>query len=1444
MTTHHLGIDIGSTTVKVVVTDQFGEQIYSMYERHNARQAETLLRVLRAVERDFPTFAVKAAVCGSGGRVLAHSVGLPFVQEVVANAAAVSRLYTTVNTAVELGGQDAKVIFFRQNEHGKLVANDMRMNGSCAGGTGAFIDEIAALLQCPPDEFNALAEAGTQVYDISGRCGVFAKTDIQPLLLQGAKREDIALSTFHAIAKQTIGGLSQGLELRPPIIFEGGPLTFNPQLIKVFAERLNLRDEEIILPEHPETIVAFGTAMAIEQLFPDTTPMLISEIAEKLQQYMLEVNQEDDSDAAPLFRSDSEKETFTQRHQQEMKTVEEMTATGEKKTIDGYIGIDSGSTTSKFVLLNKKNEVIYRFYANNFGKPLDVLKQGLLEMHGHFAEKGIELNIKAFGTTGYGEKITAAAFGADYHTVETIAHTRGCLQFVPDASFILDIGGQDMKAIWVRDGVITNIMLNEACSSGCGSFLENFADTLGIPVQEIADHAFCSAVPAHLGSRCTVFMTSTIINEQRRGKNEDDIMAGLCRSIVENVFTKVIRLNNLKSLGNRIVVQGGTFRNAAVLRAFEEYVGQEVTLAPYPGEMGALGVALLAKENACDRDDVCTVSTFIGFDAIEHFDYHTDTKLHCGKCENNCALTVTRFSNGKFWTTGNRCERGISDSRDGARTASTTTNLFALRNQLLFKTYPYEIVSPPKNQIIGIPLVLEFWDSLPFWTTFFRALGYQVKISHPSSRKNYEAGLPYVASDTICFPAKLVHGHIIDLVEQGVDTIFMPYVMHFPPEGKDKLSPYVCSVVQGYPMVTRHSQDPESRYGVHFETPVFHFFTEKDRPAQIIRYAINLQRNAYGIAYEKAQLAYQQAESALLTFRRELREAGAKLLNELKSAGKFGVVLAGRPYQCDPMVNHRIYDFFLRQGIAVFTVDSLPDLEKVDLSHTRVEITNNYHTRMLAAAVLAAQTPELEYAQIVSFGCGHDAILSDEIVRIMDDIAQKPPLILKVDESDASGSIGIRVQSFVESVAIRRNRLQTGEIRELETAFPVKYTPKDKKLRTILVPNISKEVSTLLCAIFEKHGFLVKGLPIGGVGQIRVGKQYSHNDICFPCQMVIGELIDALRKGNYNQDEVAVGMVKFQCDCRMSHYAALLRKALDAAGYDRVPVITTDPNDTKKSHPGVHLLGIRSVLEAVTVFMMLDILVELSRKIRPYEMEKGSTSRMLSDCTQRLATAISKGLRAAYEEFERCIRDFGELRYDRAHLKPRVFVTGELLVTYHPGSNFHIEEYLEGNGMETVFPRVTDQLRKDFLASMAEIRDFKANIPKYPFVVTKLFDYVQKKLEKTAVQHPLYVPATKPADLYKGVAHIIPETLSCGEGWLMAAEIAHYAKEDVKRFVILQPFGCIPNHICGRGTIRALKNDFPDISILPLDLDPDTSYANVENRLQMLIMNTVVDSDL
>ncbi|MCD8329423.1 MAG: acyl-CoA dehydratase activase-related protein, partial [Lachnospiraceae bacterium] len=1130
--------------------------------------------------------------------------------------------------------------------------------------------------------------------------------------------------------------------------------------MRVFAERLHLTEEDIIRPEHPETIVAYGTSIAIDSLFPrEEDTVTLEELLTRLAQPDNPALTEEEA-SKPFFSSQDERQLFRKRHDRELKEL--CPPQPENGELRVWLGIDSGSTTSKFVLLDEEERVIDRFYANNQGEPLLVVRDGLKALKRKYEALGIRLTILGLGTTGYGEKLLAQAFGADYHTVETVAHALGCTQYYPEATFLLDIGGQDMKAIWLENGIITNIMLNEACSSGCGSFLENFAVNLNIPVEEIAEAAFRSESPARLGSRCTVFMNSTIISEQRCGKGPDDIMAGLCRSIIENVFTKVVRIANTAQLGDCIVVQGGTFRNRAVLRALEEYLGTEVKLAPYPGEMGAVGAALAVKKQVAesgyrngDR------SSFIGFDALEQFSYETRTGVPCPGCGNRCSRTIVRFSTGKQWISGNRCEKGAVEEPTGSAAGSAdkekTADLFVEREKLLFQDYPYHQAAPDRGETVGLPRGLEFWDSMPFWSTFFRALGYGVKFSHKSSRKMYEQGLLYVASDTICFPAKLVHGHIMDLEQAGVDRIFLPYVMHMPPEGVDKNSPYVCSVLQGYPMVVRNSQNPGQDGRVVFDTPVFHWFAEKDRKKQICQYAAE----TLGVSRAEAESAFQDGEQALRTFRGILTGRGEEVIRRAHETGTYAVVLAGRPYHTDPFVCHDLFKRFEERGVPVLTVDSLPHLSEQDLKNTTIEITNNFHTRMLEGAMLAARDPALEYVQIVSFGCGHDAILSEEINRILTESGSKSPLILKVDESDASGSLGIRIQSFLETIDMKRKDTRLREamlhgVKTLPEPSPVKFYKKDKAKRTILVPNISREVSVLLAAIMEKENYKVRTLPVGGREQIALGKKYVHNDICFPCQMVIGELIYALQEGNDRQEDVAVAMVKFQCDCRMSHYAGLLRKGLDRAGFTDVPIVTTDMSDTKEMHPGVAVLGVRAVWEAVWTFMMLDILTDLCRKIRPYELHSGETDDVYEDCVEQLAQGIRSGVRSARRAFASCIDRMGQIPYDRSHLKPKVFVTGELLVTYHPGSNFNIERYLEDNGMETAFPRITDQLRKDFRATECEIKDYHANIPPYPQLVEGLFDYVQKELEKIAIRHELYEYARKPKELYQEVREIIP----------------------------------------------------------------------------------------
>ena len=1463
-----MGIDVGSTTVKILILDtEKNEILYNHYERHHAEQWNTTQRLLKAVAEKFPGKAFRIAVCGSGGKPIADKIGAHYIQEVVANSSAVRALYPQSRTAIELGGQDAKIIFF-YNDNGRLVTSDMRMNGSCAGGTGAFIDEIASLLKVPTEDFEGLAAAGREVYPISGRCGVFAKTDIQSMLNQGVAREDIALSAFHAIVKQTVGGLAQGLELKPPIIFEGGPLTYDHSLVKAFAERLNLKPEDIIRPEHPETIVARGAAIAVDELFPSENEkdgILIDDAVHALDGGVVRVDQKEAKIKKPYFETEEECRVWREAH-----TLPELAKIEIKKgdTLDLYIGVDAGSTTSKIVFMTPDEKVFDRYYANNRGDPINVVRRGLMELHQKYESMGVKLNVLGLGTTGYGELLIAKAYGADYHTVETVAHATAARRFVPDVSFILDIGGQDMKGIWIDDGIITNITLNEACSSGCGSFLENFASSLNIPTEKIADAAFRSKKPANLGSRCTVFMNSTIITEQKNGCGPDDIMAGLCRSIIENVFTKVVRISNTDSLGKKIVVQGGTFKNDAVLRSLEQYLGVEIQRAPYPGEMGCIGAALLTKE----KHQAGVATQFIGFDELENLSYTQKENVICTKCANRCARSLITFSNGTTYIIGNRCARGevllpeelegvelkeideeavsgLADTPEVAKPGvipeSKTRyvpDMFLIREQLLFKKWDYKLVSEKKNYTIGLPRTLEYWDSMPFWTTFFRALGYDILLSHKSNREMFENGIPFVPSDTVCFPAKLAHGHIQDLVKQFEKLpkdsyrIFMPMVMEMPATDKAKASNYVCAVVKGYPLIISHSENPARRWNVPFDNPMFHWYSETDRKNQIIIYFTE----NYGLKKSEVEAAFKQGEKAILSFKKKLCEEGQKIIDKVTAENSFAVVLAGRPYHTDALVSHDLSRVFTKQYIPVLTVDSLPGLNDVNLRYTRAEVTNNFHTRMLSGALLAAKSPALEYVQIVSFGCGHDAILSDEIIRIMNETSGKSPLILKLDEGGAANSLNIRVKSFIETITERREKKGKSSFTDLPDPYSVKFNKEDLDMRTVLIPNVSVAFCKLLSGVLRKQGLRAVPLSLGENAQIQVGKKYVHNDTCFPAQMVIGEAISALQSGKYPLDKVAIGMAKYHGDCRLTHYSALLRRALNSAGFDQVPIVSTDPIDSKEMHPCFRL-GVLFNVRALWAITMMDMLEELRRQIRPYELNKGETNRVFDETIDAIARGIDKGIIPAINAYKRGMRRFCQIKYDCSVKRPRVFVTGEYLVTFHPGSNFHVERYLEENGMEVILPRMANVFWKEYYAHVYEAKNlnvkFKTAMAITDRVSEWFFGFARGVCEKIAKLHPLFVPSTPFEQLAAETDEIMNRTFLSGEGWLIPGEIKEYALRGVKSFVILQPFGCLPNHICGRGIMKKLKEEFPGVQILPLDLDPDTSFANVENRLQMLIMN-------
>jgi len=842
-----IGVDVGSTTVKIAIVDPTTTKLlHYSYQRHNAMQAKKVLELLTEAHSLFPDKIFKVAFCGSGGQPFAEATRSFFVQEVVANALAVRATNPETRVAIELGGQDAKVIFFEKDRTtGKLIASDMRMNGVCAGGTGAFIDQVAELLRIKTEVFESYAARGSKVYEISGRCGVFAKTDIQPMLNQGVAKEDIALSSFHAIAKQTIGGLAQGMEIKPPVMFEGGPLTFNPTLVRVFKERLGLTDEQAIVPERSEVLVAWGAALSIGSMFIDKPCDYRQEGSLEALLHFNEKRASERTNKSDLFfKDEADLKSFLARHPM---ASPHYPRPNSGSVLNVYLGIDAGSTTSKLVLMDENEQVIDGFYASNDGEPLAVLKRALVELTERYEEYGCKLNILGVGTTGYGEQLIAKAIHADYHTVETVAHATAAKHICPDVSFILDIGGQDMKAISVQDGVVTGITLNEACSSGCGSFIETYARSLGIQMEDIAELAFRAKNPSKLGSRCTVFMNSSIITEQRDGKQPEDIIAGICRSIIENVFTKVIRIRNLNTLGQHVVVQGGTFKNNAVLRAFEQHTGLTPIRPERPGEMGAIGIALLTKhfmeEKRKTNPELQT--SFIGLETAKTFSWDNKPGQICQYCTNHCSRTIVTFSDGTSFVTGNRCERGevTSDPNDPEtkklvaeihKKMLSVPDMIKRTNQLLVKDYAPAQLIPQSGKTIGIPRALEYWSSLPFWKAFFTSLGYNVVVSKQSDYKLFERGLHSVPSDTICFPAKLVHGHILDLIDKKVDRIFFPMMIALPSDHSKFTATAVCPVVQGYPNVCQNTDAPEKNYGVPMDQPIFHWFNTKMRTQQTI----------------------------------------------------------------------------------------------------------------------------------------------------------------------------------------------------------------------------------------------------------------------------------------------------------------------------------------------------------------------------------------------------------------------------------------------------------------------------------------------------------------------------------------------------------------------------------------------------------------------------------
>ncbi len=978
-----LGIDVGSTTVKTVILDG-DEIVYCKYERHYSKVRETVAQQLRIIRDKYKGDKFKVAITGSAGLGIAEASDLPFVQEVFAAFVAVNKSYPDTDVVVELGGEDAKIIFLTGGV-------EQRMNGSCAGGTGAFIDQMASLLDVTPNELDELSLKSEKLYPIASRCGVFAKSDIQPLLNQGAKKEDIAASIFQAVVDQTVSGLAQGRKIQGKVLFLGGPLSFLKGLRAAFVRTLNLDEEHAIFPELAPCFMAYGASIQAESLGEEMT---IEEILEKI------VNAKAHDAIAvtePLFETQEDYREFVERHKQsDLKYEDIRTYRG-----DAYLGIDAGSTTTKLVLITPDGKLLYQYYGTSKGQPLEIIASKLEEIY-RLATP--EMIIKASAVTGYGEDLIKSGLGVDYGIVETVAHYKAAAYFCPGVDFIIDIGGQDIKCFKIKNNAIDSIMLNEACSSGCGSFIQTFAQAMGYDIADFARLGLFAKAPVELGSRCTVFMNSSVKQAQKDGASVEDISAGLSSSIIKNAIYKVIRAKSVDELGENIVVQGGTFLNDAVLRSFEKELGRNVTRPAIAGLMGAFGCALFAKEKAQHSDKTSGILTL---EQLEEFAYKT-TAVQCKGCGAKCNLTIIRFNDGRRFTAGNRCEKGA-----GIKIQNKMENMIEFKYNALIDLSKKQPANPKAK--VGLPLGLNFYDLMPFYNTLLTELGFETVFSEESTRDTYYKGQQTIPSDTVCYPAKLMHGHIQSLIDKGVDFIFYPCMSYGVDEGQSD-NHYNCPVVAYYPELLKANMDVLN--DDNFVAPYMDI-NNKGNVARVVSTALK----KYGITVKQTAQALNKAYTAQMNYKKSIKNKAQEIIAEARKQGRKIIVIAGRPYHIDPEINHGIHKLITSLGFAVVTEDSVAEL--VDTPALDVLNQWTFHSRMYRAAEYVCQNDDMQLVQLVSFGCGIDAITTDEIRAILEQHG-KLYTQLKIDEITNLGAAKIRLRSLAAALEEKEENKHEG----------------------------------------------------------------------------------------------------------------------------------------------------------------------------------------------------------------------------------------------------------------------------------------------------------------------------------------------------------------------------------------------------------------------------------
>ena len=1333
-------------------------------------------------------------------------LNLPFIQEVISCKRAVEKYIPQTDVVIELGGEDAKIIYFDKSI-------EQRMNGTCAGGTGAFLDQMASLLDTDTAGLNKLAKNHHTIYPIASRCGVFAKTDIQPLINEGAAKEDIAASIFQAVVNQTISGLACGRPIRGKIAFLGGPLNYLSELRNRFIETLQLKEHEIIVPEEAHLLVAKGAVLESLSMHPISVEKLKSKIE------VLRISKDTSTNPLkPLFITDEEYKLFKERHSKNKVPRKDLaTHVG-----DCFLGIDAGSTTTKLALIDREGNLLYSLYGSNEGNPLNSVIKMLKQIYSILPPKAI---LRFSGITGYGEKLIQTALNVDLNEIETIAHYTAAKKFMPKVTSIVDIGGQDMKYIKLKNNAIDNIMLNEACSSGCGSFIETFAKSLNLTMPEFVEQALQSRKPVDLGSRCTVFMNSKIKQAQKEGYEVGDISAGLSYSVIKNAIQKVMKVRDVKTLGSHIIVQGGTFYNDAVLRAFELIVGRDVIRPDIAGLMGAYGVALLAEEQYEANFDMSYRSAILKADELDSLNIKT-THTRCNNCENHCLLTINQFNNGKKYVSGNRCEKG-----SGITTGNQNLpNLMKYKFERLFQYVPLEEKDAPRGTI-GIPRVLNMYEDYPFWFTFLTKLGFRVILSEKSNRTTYEKGMESMPSESVCYPAKLSHGHIISLIKKGVQTIFYPCVPYSRKEFEKADNKYNCPIVISYSEVLKNNVEELKGKNIQFLNPFLPF----DIQALTKRILELPEFKQYHFTKKELLIAAEEAEKEYQQFKKDIQNKGKETLEYLEKNNLKGIVLAGRPYHTDPEVNHGIDTLITSLGLCVLTEDSISHLAKLN-KNLRVVNQWVYHSRLYAAAEVVGLHDNLELVQLNSFGCGVDAVTTDQVEEILSSY-EKMYTLIKIDEVNNLGAVRIRIRSLLASMNKRLEKQMDLERSGNYEFKKIPFTKEMKKDYTILVPQMLPIHFELITTAVAADGYKIEYLRDCTAKTVETGLKYVNNDACYPSILTTGQFIEALQSGNYDPDKTAIIMSQTGGGCRATNYIGFIRKALKDAGFSQVPVISFNLVGMEKN-PGFKL-SVPMLERLIKAIILGDLLQKLLTKNRAYEINKGETQELFNTWIIKCKKLVEKSTNKEFKKsIYEIVSDFEKIPLDASIIKPKVGIVGEVLIKYHPFGNNFVTDLLEKEGAEVVLPDFMGFVK--FMAThkvtfnqLLKTDKTKSTISKF---LIKVIDILEKDM-KIALSNSKkgYLLPCNIWHLEQQVKDVLSIGNQTGEGWFLTAEMIEYMENGIQNIICVQPFACLPNHVVGKGVIKTIREKYPLANISPVDYDPGASESNQMNRIKLLM---------